>query len=152
MKANSERSMALMPTVPLWQTWGLRLVFLLMVVFLGPYQWSMILGDTADWTPWRGVGHVFLATMAVVSLVGVFHPVKLLPVMLFEIGWKSLWLLAIAFPALLNNREIPDVLYFWPTVIGIVIMVVLVPWRYVWWLYFIQPIDPWRPVASNREP
>lgn len=135
------------PHVPLWKTWGLRILFALIVGVMGTYQWSQIFAGTADWTAWKGVGHTMLASLALVSLAGVFHPLKLLPVMLFEIAWKSLWLLAIALPAWLDQRPIPDILDLWPTVIGIPIMLAVVPWRYVWWLYFRQPVEPWRSAA-----
>ena len=132
------------PLVALWKIWGLRLVFLMMAAFLGPYQFLALFGETAHWSGWQGAGHSIFAALSLIALLGVFHPLKLLPVMLFELIWKTLWLLAIAMTAWLEHREIPDILDLWATIIGVVIMIVIIPWRYTFWSYFVQPVDLWR--------
>ncbi|MEX0343148.1 MAG: hypothetical protein AB3N06_11205 [Erythrobacter sp.] len=133
------------PAVRLWETWGLRLIFLAIAVVLGTKQWSYILEGTGDWTAWRGLGHAMLATLALLAIAGVFHPLKLLPLMLFEIAWKTVWLLVVALPAWLGGSEVPGIVSIWGSVIGIGVVTILIPWRYVWWCYVTQPIEPWRP-------
>ena len=132
------------PPVALWRTWGLRLIFAAMAIVLSAEQWSYLLGGTANWSSWKGVGHSMLATLGLIAILGILHPVKLLPLMLFEIAWKAIWLLAIALPAWLGDRAVPDIMNVPASCIGIVVVSILVPWRHVWWRYFSQPIEPWR--------
>lgn len=133
------------PSVPLWQTWGLRLIFTAMAIILGIKQWTYILEGTAEWSSWRGLGHSMLATLALLAIAGVFHPLKFLPLMLYEMAWKSVWLLVIALPAWMDGRPVPAIVNVPASSIGIVILMILVPWRYVWWCYVSQPIERWRP-------
>lgn len=132
------------PPVALWRTWGLRLIFAAMAIVLSTEQWSYILGGTADWSEWQGLGHCMLATLGPLAILGVFHPIKLLPLMLFEIAWKTVWLLGIALPAWLGDRIVPDIVNVPASSIGIVVVSMLIPWRYVWWRYVVQPAEPWR--------
>lgn len=132
------------PPVTLWRTWGLRLIFAAMAIVLSTEQWSYILGGTAAWSEWKGLGHCMLAILGLLAILGVFHPVKLLPLMLFEIAWKTVWLLGIALPAWLGDRVVPDIVNVPASAIGIVVVSMLMPWRYVWWRYVVQPVEPWR--------
>jgi hypothetical protein len=115
-----------------------------MAIVLGTEQWSYLLGGTAEWSDWKGLGHSMLATLGLLAVAGVFHPLKLLPLMLFELFWKSVWLLAVALPAWLEGRLVPDIVNVRASCVGIGILMVLVPWQYVWWRYIKQPIEPWR--------
>jgi len=72
------------------------------------------------------------AAFALISLIGVFHPLKMLPLMLFEIMYKLLYLLLISYPLLLAHKlagspEEEMTYRFLPVVLGII----AVPWRYV---------------------
>lgn len=140
------------PAVPQWKIWGLRAIFLGMAAILGTQQWTMLFGGTEDWSVASGLAHSLLAALSLVAWLGVLHPVKLLPVMLFEIGWKSVWLLGIALPAHLGARVTPEIAELFWECIGIIIAPLFVPWRYVWWRYVAQPPEPWRaarqPVAT----
>lgn len=143
--AQTQRTETGAPEVALWRTWGLRLIFLAIATILGAQQWGYILEEgTAEWSNWRGLGHLMLATLSVLAIAGIFHPLKLLPVMLYEIAWKFLWLMIIALPAWLDGRDVPTIVDVWSSAFGIVLVIILVPWRYVWWRYFAQPIEPWR--------
>ncbi len=126
------------PEVALWRTWGLRLIFAAMAIILGFKQWSYIFDGTADWTSWRGLGHSMLATLALLAIAGVFHPLKLLPLMLYEMAWKTVWLLIIALPAWLQTEPVPTIVNVPASIIGIGVLSILVPWRYVWWRYILD--------------
>ncbi|MCW8092256.1 hypothetical protein [Alteromonas sp. ASW11-130] len=132
------------PPVALWETWGLRIIFAAMVIVLGSKQLNYILEGASEWTQWRGLGHSMLATLAVMAIGGVFRPLAFLPIMLYEIAWKLVWLSVVALPPWLAGQEIPAIVNAKASLIGIGVLIVLIPWRYVWWRYFVQPIEPWR--------
>lgn len=136
------------PPVPLWKTWGLRIIFAAMVIVLGSKQLNYILEGASEWNNWRGLGHSMLFTLAIMAIGGIFRPLAFLPIMLYEIAWKLVWLSVVALPPWLAGQEIPSIVNAKASLIGIAILLVLIPWKYVWWRYFKQPIEPWRRKAQ----
>lgn len=132
------------PSVALWKTWGLRIIFAAMVIVLGSKQLNYILAGASEWSNWRGLGHSMLFTLAVLAIGGVFRPLAFLPLMIYEIAWKIVWLVVVAMPPWLAGQEIPAIVNAKSSIIGICILLVLIPWKYVWWRYFTLPIEPWR--------
>ncbi|HSG53690.1 MAG TPA: hypothetical protein VLA40_16425 [Rheinheimera sp.] len=132
------------PAVPLCKTWGLRLFFAGMVFVLGKNQLSYILEGTSAWTPWRGLGHSMLFALAVFAIGGLFRPLAFLPIMIYEIAWKTVWLVVVALPLWLAGEQIPGIVSVKGSIIGICLICIVIPWKYVWWKYFTQPIEPWR--------
>jgi hypothetical protein len=68
----------------------------------------------------------------------------MLPVLLFELAWKSIWLIAVAFPLWSANQldartseTVRDCLFA-------AILIPLIPWRYVIAQYVTRPGDRWR--------
>jgi hypothetical protein len=72
----------------------------------------------------------------------------MLPVLLFELFWKSIWLVAIALRLWFTHQLDADTLktlsIFLRTV---VICLIVIPWRYVLANYVRKPGDRWRRVA-----
>ena len=132
------------PLVPLWQTWGLRVFFAGLVFVIGKWQLMSILQGPFEWTSWRGVGHSLLFTLALLAIGGMFRPIAFLPIMLFEIVWKVVWLAAVALPLWMAGEPIPGVVSVKGSLIGVGLIIICVPWKSVWWRYFSQPIEPWR--------
>ena len=141
------------PLVPLWKTRGLRVFFAGMVLVLGSNQLNYILEGASEWTPWRGLGHSMLFALAVFAIGGLFRPLAFLPIMIYEIVWKAVWLGVVALPPWLAGEEIPAVVSVKGSMIGICLIIIVIPWKYVWWRYFTQPIEPWRrkkQVSNNK--
>jgi hypothetical protein len=132
------------PLVPLWKIWGLRLFFAAMVLVLGKNQLIYILEGASQWTPWRGLGHSMLFALAVFAIGGFFRPLAFLPIMIYEITWKAVWLAVVALPPWLAGEQIPAVVSVKGSMIGICLIIIVIPWKYVLWRYFTQPMDPWK--------
>ncbi|MCG7551444.1 hypothetical protein [Pseudoalteromonas sp. Of7M-16] len=141
------------PKVALWKTWGLRIIFAAMVIVLGSKQLNYLLEGASQWSNWRGLGHSMLFTLAILAIGGVFRPLAFLPVMIYEMAWKIVWLAVVALPPFIAGQEIPSIVNAKASLIGICVLIILVPWKYVWWRYFMQPIEPWRrkkPINKNK--
>jgi hypothetical protein len=96
------------------------------------------------WDEWKGVAKSMLAALALMSLLGVRYPMQMLPLMLYEMAWKTVFILFIVGRHWLTGTIPPDIEgVFWEC-IGIVIMYFVVPWRYIWARYFAQPMEAWR--------
>lgn len=133
-----------LPQVAQWRINAMRFLFLLMAVIMGSVVWQQLLFESADWPVARGLAKSMLAALALMSLLGVRYPLQMLPLMLYEVAWKTVWLLAIALRAWLAGRWTADINSLFEDCIGIIIAYFIVPWRYVWARYVVQPMEPLR--------
>ena len=91
-----------------------------------------------------------LAAVSVLAAVGIRYPLQMLPVLLFEILWKSIWLIVVALPLWSANQidartwqTVRDCLYG-------AILIPLIPWRYVVSEYVAKSGDRWRRTVRTR--
>lgn len=132
------------PLVALWRINAMRFIFLLMALVMGSIVWQQVLFESADWPVMRGLAKSMLAALALMSLLGVRYPLQMLPLMIYEIAWKTIWILLIALRAWLAGKWNADIEGLFFDCIGIIIAYFVVPWRYVWTRYFAQPMEPLR--------
>ena len=96
-----------------------------------------------------GVARCTLAAMAPLMFLGLRYPLKMLPILLFELFWKAIWLGAIGIPLWFANRidaSNYDTLKACGS--GVILCLVVIPWRYVIDNYVRATGDRWRPVSS----
>jgi hypothetical protein len=112
--------------------WGLRLFYGLMFALVAPQAWTQLLTHQGPWDPTRAVAWCVWAAYPTMSFLGLFKPLKMLPVYLFMLFYKSLWLLIVAYPlwstgALAGSsaNEMAHVFMWIP------IPALVVPWGYV---------------------
>jgi len=113
------------------QIYLLRLVFLLVFLAVGSDSWGGILRHHGSWDPVRAAAICMWASYSLLSILGVFHPLKMLPITLFEILYKIVWLIIVAYPLWKANQlagtaaEMTKAFLFFP------LLIVATPWRYV---------------------
>jgi hypothetical protein len=100
---------------------------------------------TLTLSPFNGVGNSMLAAMPILALLGIRYPLKMLPLLLFEISWKAIWLAMVAVPLWLSHSPIdPNVSQTITACLMVVIYPIIMPWRYVFTTFALQPGDRWR--------
>lgn len=116
----------------------LRLLFVLIFAFVGTDTWMTILNHTGEWDHVRAVAFCMWASYSALSFLGIIHPLRMLPLMLFVIGYKTLWLAVVALPlwragtlAASPANEMAHV-FIWVWVPALA-----VPWGYVWRTYVV---------------
>ena len=122
------------------QIWGLRLFYLLMLLFVATDAWGGLLRHQGPWDPVRAVAVCVWATYPALALFGLLHPLRWLPLMFFTIGYKSLWLGFVAYPLWRAGT-------LWGTPTGEIaasflvlpLLALAVPWGYAWRTYFAWP-------------
>jgi hypothetical protein len=136
--------------VPRINVYIMRLFFSLMFVFVGFDSWSAIVNHQGHWKSINAVAVCVWAAYSTLSILGVFHTLKMLPIMLFMIFYKTLWLLVVAFPLWINNQlagsdaeEMANV-FIW-----VIIPVVGMPWGYVFRTYVFRT-GHWQEVPSTK--
>ena len=78
--------------------------------------------------------------MSLLAFLGLRYPARMLPILLFEVTWKVIWIATVAIPHLVAddfNKETGDVLFSCSLV---VIIIAVIPWRHTWRRY-IQAAD-----------
>ncbi|HEX5561049.1 MAG TPA: hypothetical protein VFX52_05355 [Nocardioidaceae bacterium] len=117
--------------------------YLLMGVGLALVKWPL-LPDAHTQPLYEGLTLCLLVAMSLLAFLGLRYPVKLLPLLLFESAWKLLWLSLVALPKALDgslDAATTD------TVLNcslVVLILAVVPWRYVGRSYLRTTGDRWR--------
>ena len=79
-----------------------RLLYLGNFVFLGLSVWPELikhtLHNTAAWDRVRGAAFSFWAASSALSGLGIRYPLKMLPLLLLQLVYKSIWLIAVYLP------------------------------------------------------
>lgn len=129
--------------VPLWQLNLLRVGYLVLGGGLAVVKWPLLFTH-GPWELKEGTVQCMLVVMSVLALVGLRYPLRMLPVLLFEVAWKLTWLGVIAVPLWLNDNLDGATREQAGTVVWVVIFIAVVPWRYVLAQYVTAPGEPWR--------
>jgi hypothetical protein len=94
----------------------------------------------------RGVMPSLLVAMCLLDLLGIRYPRQMLPLLLFEFAWKTLWVIFFGLPQWSSGQAPPTFAEDFPAIFaGVILMPLVIPWGYVWRHYVKQPGDRWRP-------
>ena len=133
-----------MPTVSLFRLYTLRVCYLILGGGLAIYMWPTVIHHSPELATSRGIQLSLFAGLGAIALLGLRYPVKMIPILLFELTWKAVYLLAFALPLWRANQITPAVATDISSVLVVVIFLPLIPWLYVWREYVKAPGDRWR--------
>jgi hypothetical protein len=130
------------------KVYALRLFYLLMAVFVAPWAWRTLLTHEGPWDHVRAIAICVWAVYPTLGIFGVIHPLRMLPIMLFTIGYKSLWFIFVAWPlyragALAGTPAGQMAADF----ALLPLLIVAVPWKYVYQRYVRLPAR--RPASAS---
>jgi len=127
----------------------LRLFYFLMAAFVATQAWTTILTHQGSWDPTRAVAWCVWAAYPTLSVLGLIHPLRMLPIMIFMIFYKTLWLIAVALPLWLAGTLVGSPTEEMARVFMWVPLVMLaVPWKYA----FQQYVLPTRTTTARERP
>ena len=116
--------------------------YLLMGLGLALRKWPL-LPDVASMPLYEGVTLCLLTAMSLLALLGLRHPVRLLPVLLFEVTWKLIWLGLVALPRAVDGTLDAATTEVLVNCSLVVVIMAVIPWGYVWRSYVRAPGDRW---------
>jgi hypothetical protein len=105
-----------------------------------------------------------LGATALLAVLGIRYPLKMLPLLFFEFVWKTIWILLFGLPLLLSGGLDPNVSFggtetLIACLVGVVLVPLAMPWGYVLEQYFKAPGARWgkkratvRPPLPSDEP
>lgn len=134
--------------VSLLRLYVLRAMYLFVVVGLGIYLWPEVLDVNRHWSLMEGTESCMLAAFSLLCVLGLRYPLQMLPVLLWEICWKTLWLFLVPLPQWLAGHVDKSLSASIFSVSLVVLVYAAIPWRYVAVHYFLGPGDPWRSWSS----
>jgi hypothetical protein len=123
--------------VPRINLYVMRIFFALMFLLVGRESWSTIINNKEPWEPMNAVVFSVWAAYSALSFIGIFRTLKMLPIMLFMVFYKAIWLIIVAYPLWATDKlagssagEMAKA-FIW-----VVIPVAFMPWKYVFKTYF----------------
>lgn len=123
--------------------WVMRAMYLFMAVGIGNMVWPLIVSHASTVPRMTGVAWAMIATIGLLAVLGLRYPLQMIPLLLVELSWKVIWLTAFALPRWLDGTlDAAMRTSVFETSFGLVLLVVI-PWRYVWANYVARPGDPW---------
>jgi hypothetical protein len=134
-----------MNEVSLFRLYVLRAMYLFIVVGLGVYLWPDVLDPHKHWELMQGQASCMLAAFSLACALGLRYPLQMLPVLLWEVTWKTLWLVIVALPQW-RAGHLDEAMKATIFAVSMVVLVYLaIPWRYVFTHYVKARGDRWRP-------
>lgn len=131
--------------------WAMRAMYLLMAVGIGLFIWPVIISHGSEVPRMTGVAQTLIGTIGLLALLGLRYPLQMIPLLLVELMWKMIWLVAFALPRWLDGTLDAGMRStIFDTSLGALLLLVI-PWRYVWVNYVVRPGDPWRFRQSANE-
>ena len=137
-------SRATIPEVSLIRLYTLRASYLVMAVGLGVTIWPVVLHHTNELAATKGPLLALLAGLGATAALGLRYPVQMLPVLLFELVWKAIYLTAFALPLWSAHQINAAVAENTKACLMVVIFIPLIPWRYVFAHYVLKHGDRWK--------
>jgi len=125
--------------VPLWRLYLLRATYLLLVVGLG----ATVVPELVDHEPTaRGVIPGMLSGLWLLAFLGLKYPLQMLPLLMFEFAWKSVWMLKYGLPQYFSGEMPPTWAGdFQAIAAGVILMPIVIPWGHVYRRYIKGPMD-----------
>ena len=119
--------------VPLWRLHLLRATYLLLIIGLGAMIVPAVLNHEATA---RGVIPSLLCGVWILAFIGLAQPLRMVPLLMFELAWKAVWLFSFGLPQWLSGQQPPTFAEdMFNIALGVILMPLVIPWRYVWRRY-----------------
>jgi len=141
VKSRGPSYLPIMEHVSLLRLYLLRAIYLIIAVGEGSIIWPQILHQPPAQ---HGVAQALLGALTLLALLGVRYPLKMLPLLFFEMTWKAIWLLSVAWPLWAANQLNGPLLETAHACLLGMIVPLLLPWPYVFATFLKAPDDRWR--------
>jgi hypothetical protein len=93
----------------------------------------------------RGVHKALIGGLWVMTLLGFRYPLKMVPILLFEMLWKTIWLLAFGLPQYWSGVSSPRLSQdLWDIGAFPIVCALVIPWGYVWRHYVTASAERWK--------
>lgn len=116
----------------------LRVYFTLMFFMMGYTAWTEIFTHNGEWNPIKAVTWCVWAAYATISFIGFYNTLKMLPIVVFMVFYKALWLVVVAYPLWITDtlmsspsEELANI-FIWAMA-----ALPFIPWKYFFTHYIL---------------
>jgi hypothetical protein len=142
-----------MTDVSILRLYLLRAMYAFMVIGLALTRWPDLLERSARLTNMEFVVASVLGAISLLALLGIRYPVRMLPLLLFELLWKVIWVALWGLPRwAAGDLDAAGEEILINCLVGIVLVPLVLPWGYVLDRYVRAPSDPWRTSSAGARP
>jgi hypothetical protein len=118
----------------------LRAMYLVLVVGLG----AMIIPEIVSHEPTsRGVIPALLGAVWLLAFLGLRYPLEMLPLLMFELAWKSIWMIFYGLPQWSAGTYPPTFAEDFFNIAFGAVLLLIIPWGYVWRNFVKRPGVRW---------
>lgn len=117
-------------SLPTWRLNLMRVGYFVMGAGLAVTKWPELLARE-PWELKEGTVLTMLVAMSVLALLGLRYPQRMLPILLFEVGWKLTWLGFVAVPLWLDGDLTGATRDQAAAVLWVAVIIAVIPWRHV---------------------
>jgi hypothetical protein len=127
----------------------LRFGYLLVAVGIAVTKWPLLINHEVPWPLFEGVETCMLVALSLLAFLGLRYPLQMLPILLFELAWKFIWVAVVVLPLWITNQMDPATLKVFYSCLVVLIVLAVIPWRYVVAQYVTKQGDRWRSDGSR---
>ena len=126
--------------VSLLRLYILRAMYLVLVIGLGGLMVPEILSHELTS---RGVIPALLGAVWLLAFLGLRYPLQMLPLLMFELVWKAIWMLFYGLPQWSAGRYPPTFAEDSFNIAFGAVLLFVIPWGYVWRHFVKRPAARW---------
>jgi hypothetical protein len=151
-----------MSEVSTFRLYLLRAMYAFVAVGLAIFKLAPAILHPENLSPQDSVVVSFLGAFALLAVVGIRYPLKMLPLLFFEFVWKAIWVVAFGVPMSLSGGLDPNASFggtetLTNSLLGVVLVPIVTPWGYVFEHYVRAPGARWgkqvrSPVSEPTDP
>lgn len=139
-----------MNEVSTFRLYVLRALYLFVVVGLGAVVWPGVIRPHAPWEFMEGSVNCMLVAFSLLCALGLRYPLQMLPVLLWEALWKTVWLAIVALPRYLSGDVDAQFASATFNCSLVVLLYLAIPWPYVFTHYVKKQGERWNPAPAAR--
>ena len=109
----------------------LRLAYAILGFGLAITLWPQLVEPVQDWPLKSGVVASMLGALSILALIGLWRPMVMLPVLIFEVFWKTIWLFRMALPLWLTDSMDEATMQTVFECALVIPIALLIPWGHV---------------------
>ncbi|WP_458115976.1 hypothetical protein [Arthrobacter sp. D2-10] len=132
-------------TVSLPSLYLMRAGYLFMALGLAITRWPILIGHDTFLAPMEGVVLCMLFAQSLLFFLGVRYPLQMIPILLFELAWKVIWLSTVALPLWLAGDLNGANASIAINCSLLVIVLIILPWPHLVRQYVTKRGDRWLP-------